>query len=109
MPTGEVRQEKLFNTYNALVMWLEGKTTKEILSSGLFRKSRGNEVRYSEFKGNGGKTRKTTLDVRRSSKENSDRMKDLLKPARRLVLIASEGYFAKHPRDRAYFGNKHRK
>jgi len=109
VPTGEIRQEKLLNCYNTLVMSLEGKTTKKILSSGLFRKSRGNEVRYSEYKGAGGKTRKTILDVRRSSKENSDRMKELLKPARRLVLIASEGYFAKHPRDRAYFGNKHSK
>ena len=36
-PVGEYRQEKLFNTYNGLVMWLQGKTTKDILSSGLFQ------------------------------------------------------------------------
>ena len=99
VPTGEVRQEKLFNTYNALVMWLEGKTTKEILSSGLFRASRGHEITYLEP--GVGKSGRATV-----AKENIDKMKDLLFPGRRLVLIAADGYFAKHPRNKKYFGKK---
>ena len=97
VPTGEVRQEKLFNTYNALVMWLEGKTTKEILSSGLFRASRGHEITYLEP--GVGKSGRATV-----AKENIDKMKDLLYPGRRLVLIAADGYFATHPRNKKYFG-----
>ena len=132
MPTGEVRQEKLFNTYNALVMWLEGKTTKEILSSGLFRKSRASanvngEITYEVDKSGGGHNlkyhqkskfvrnkrtgeliRKGFVDEKkfeeRSAKKNMDKMKDLLGPGRRLVLIAADGYFAKHPRNKKYFG-----
>ena len=111
VPTGEVRQEKLFNSYNALVMWLQGKTTKEILSSGLFRASRGKDVAYIEDQVGRGDTRsrgskgQVFLSGRHTTaKENMDRMKDLLDPGRRLVLIAADGYFAKHPRNKKYFG-----
>ena len=115
-PTGEYRQEKLFNCYNALVMWLQGKTTKEILSSGLFRKSRASanikgEITYVEDQGARGDTRSRSskgqmfLSGRQTTaKDNMDKMKDLLGPGRRLVLIAADGYFAKHPRNKKYFG-----
>jgi hypothetical protein len=130
VPTGEVRQEKLFNTYNGLVMWLRGKTTEEILSSGLFRKSRGQEIKYEVDMGSGGTqssnlkyhtrtkyernkrtgiiTRKSVSDKKieeRGAKANLDKMrKEILGPGRRLVLIAADGYFAKHPRNKKWFG-----
>ena len=143
-PTGEYRQEKLFNCYNGLVMWLRGKTTEEILRSGLFRKSRGQEIKYEVDLGSGGtessnrkyhaKTKyqislrdkkgknmervqrdhfsvpvrvgvSDTKFEERGAKANLDKMrKEILSPARRLVLIAADGYFAKHPRNKKYFG-----
>ena len=107
-PTGEYRQEKLFNTYNGLVMWLQGKSTKQILSSGLFRKSRGKEIQYVEDVGSGGRSvsfYRGSISETRGSKENLDKMrKEILAPGRRLVLIAADGYFAKHPRNKKYFG-----
>jgi hypothetical protein len=113
VPTGEVRQEKLFNSYNALVMWLQGKSTEEILSSGLFRASRGKDVVFVEDQVGRGDTRsrgskgQVFLSGRQTTaKENMDKMKDLLGPGRRLVLIAADGYFAKHPRNKKYFGKK---
>jgi hypothetical protein len=129
VPTGEVRQEKLFNSYNALVMWLEGETTKQILTSDLFRISRGKEIKYEVDKSGGGHNlkyhqkskfvrnkrtgeliRKGFVDEKkfeeRSAKKNMDKMKDLLGPGRRLVLIAADGFFAKHPRNKKYFGKK---
>jgi hypothetical protein len=144
IPTSEYRQEKLFNCYNGLVMWLQGKTTEEILTSGLFRASRGKEIKYEVDIGFGGtqssnrkyhaKTKYQTslrdkkgknmervqrdhfsVPVRvgvsdtkfdeRGAKANLDKMrKEILSPARRLVLIAADGYFAKHPRNKKYFG-----
>ena len=112
-PLGEIRQEKLFNIYNTMIMWLQGMSTKEILTSGLFRTSRGREVRYEVDVGSGGrstlfrrgsKVNREPME-KRSSKVNSDRMrKDLLEPGRRLVLIVCDGYFSKHPRGKRYFG-----
>ena len=111
MPTGKVRQEKLFNTYNAMVMWLKGKTIKEILSSGLFRATRGNDVASIEDQVGRGDTRSRSskgqvfLSGRHTvAKENMDKMKELLGPSQRLVLIAADGYFAKHPRNQKDFG-----
>ena len=72
-------------------------TTKEILSSGLFRASRTHEITYVEP--GDSKGGRTTV-----AKENIDKMKDLLYPGRRLVLIAADGYFATHPRNKKYFG-----
>lgn len=107
-PTGEQRQEKLFNTYNGLVMWLQGKSTKDILSSGLFRVSRGKEIQYVEDVGSGGSSisfHRGSISKARGSKENLDKMrKEILAPGRRLVLIAADGYFAKHPRNKKWFG-----
>jgi len=139
-PTGEYRQEKLFNCYNGLVMWLRGKTTEEILRSGLFRKSRGQEIKYEVDYGSGDISRskfhtKTEYErdrtgknmervqrdfytdpgrrkgvssskfKERGAKANLDKMrKEILMPARRFVLIAADGYFAKHPRNKKYFG-----
>lgn len=51
----EIRHEALFNSYNTLIMWLEGKIHKEILTSGLFRLSRGKKVQYVEDIGSGGR------------------------------------------------------
>ena len=111
-PLGEIRQEKLFNIYNTMIMWLQGMSTKEILTSGLFRTSRGREVRYEVDVGSGGSSssfyrgkKNRGQFEKRSSKVNSDRMrKDLLEPGRRLVLIVCDGYFSKHPRGKRYFG-----
>ena len=95
-PTGEVRQEKLLNNYNTLVMWLKGKTTKEILSSGLFRTSHGQEIEYQEDIGFRGR--------KVSSKKNLDRMYELLGPSKLFVMTVCDGYFANHPRNKRYFG-----
>ena len=107
-PTGEYRQEKLFNSYNGMVMWLQGKSTKQILTSGLFRRSRQKEIQYVEDLGSGGSTvsfYRGSISTPRESKENLDKMrKEILAPGRRLVLIAADGYFAKHPRNKKYFG-----
>ena len=111
-PLGEIRQEKLFNIYNTMIMWLQGMSTKEILTSGLFRTSRGRKVRYEVDVGSGGSSssfyrgkKNRGQFEKRSSKVNSDRMrKDLLEPGRRLVLIVCDGYFSKHPRGKRYFG-----
>jgi hypothetical protein len=99
-----------------MVMWLEGKTTKEILTSGLFRKSRGREIQYVEDIGSGGRSisfyrggskKNRGQFYKRSSKVNSDRMrKELLEPGRRLILTVCDGYFSKHPRGKQYFGRK---
>ena len=54
-----------------MVMWLQGMSTKEILTSGLFRKCRSREMEYQEDYGYRGR--------KVSSKVNSDRMRrDLL-------------------------------
>ena len=129
VPVGEARQERLFNNYNTMVMWLQGKTTREILTSGLFRKSRGKEIQFIENISSGGtqssnlkyhtrtkyetnqrtgeRIRKgvssTNMDER-GSKENLDRIRDLVVPGRRLILTVCDGYFTKHPRDKKYFG-----
>ena len=99
------------------------------MSSGLFRKSRGQEIKYEVDKSGGGHNlkfhqeskfvrnkrtgeliRKGFVDEKkfkeRGAKENIDKMKDLLYPGRRLVLIAADGYFATHPRNKKYFGKK---
>ena len=126
---GEIRQEKLFNTYNTMVMSINGKSNKEILTSGLFRKSRGKEIKYIENVSSGGtqssnlkyhtrtkyqRNKRTGELIRqgvtdkkideRGSKENLDRLRDLLVPGRRLVLTVCDGYFSKHPKDKKYFG-----
>jgi hypothetical protein len=137
---GEIRQEKLFNVYNTLVMSINGKSNKEILTSGLFRKSRGKEIKYIENVSSGGTQesnlkyqtrtkyeqdksgrnmdrvqreyysgprRKGVSDTKfekRGSKENLDRLRELLVPGRRLVLTVCDGYFSKHPKDKKYFG-----
>jgi len=95
-------------------MWLLGKSTKDILSSGLFRISRGKEITYVEDVGSGGRSisfyrgsdkKNRSAFEARGSKENLDKMrKEILAPGRRLVLIAADGYFAKHPRNKKYFG-----
>jgi hypothetical protein len=129
VPVGEVRQERLFNNYNTMVMWLQGKTTKEILTSGLFRKSMTKEPKYVSNSSSGGTQSsnlkyqtKTTYETNqktgerirkgstskkfeeRNSKENLDAIRTLVVPSRRLILTVCDGYFAKHPRDKKYFG-----
>ena len=84
--TGEMREEALFNRYNALIMNIEGMKSPDVLKSGLFRTSRQNVVRRSS-----------------NSQRNSQKMRDMLQPAKRLVLTVADGYFMKHPRDKQYF------
>lgn len=102
IPTGEVRQEKLLNSYNALILSLQGKTTEQIITSGLFRKSKGNEVGLFYWVDKHDGVRKS---MEKNSKQQSDALRDLLRPARRWVLMAADGYFAKHPRNKKYFGD----
>ena len=103
IPTGEVRQEKLFNSYNALIMHLEGKSTEQIITSKRFRKSRDSEVHLiADINPDDG----VIHHELKNSKQQSDALRDLLRPARRWVLIAADGYFANHPRDKKYFGDK---
>ena len=83
---GEMREEALFNRYNALIMNIEGMKSPDILKSGLFRRSRRSEVIRSH-----------------DSQLNSQRMRDLLKPAKRIVLSVSDGHFMKGPKWDDYF------
>ena len=83
-------------------MHLEGKSTEQIITSGQFRKSKGNEVHLSYGVDVDGKE----ITELKDPKEQSDTLRDLLKPARRWVLIAADGYFAKHPKGKKYFGEK---
>jgi hypothetical protein len=83
---GEFREEALFNRYNALIMNIEGMKSPDILKSRLFRRSRGEEVSRSS-----------------NSQQNSQKMRDLLQPARKLVLTVADGYFMNHPRRKIYF------
>ena len=101
--TGQPTQESLFNSYNATVMWLQGMTNEEILKSGHFRKSRGRKVEWLEDTGRGDIRKKDDFTTRPSA-QNLNRMRDLLNPGRRLVLTVADGYFAKHPRNKKYFG-----
>ena len=83
---GEMREEALFNRYNALIMNIEGMKSPDILKSGLFRRSRRSEVIRSH-----------------DSQLNSQKMRDLLKPAKRIVLSVSDGHFMKGPKWDDYF------
>ena len=104
--TGTMRQEKLFNCYNCLVMWLQGGDNESILKSGMFRSSRGSKVEWLEDTSRGDirKDREGGQSyVWRPSAQNLNKMRDMLIPARRLVLTVSDGYFCKHPKDKEYF------
>ena len=83
---GEMREEALFNRYNALIMNIEGMKSSDILMSGVFRRSKGTEVVKST-----------------NSQQNSQKMRDLLQPAKRLVLTVADGHFMNHPRQKIYF------
>ena len=98
-----MRQETIFNCYNALVMWLQGGDNESILKSGMFRASRGKKVEWLEDIGRGDVRKKKEDYVARPSAQNLNRMRDLLIPGRRLVLTVSDGYFSKHPRNKVYF------
>ncbi len=89
---GEFREEALFNRYNALIMNIEGMKSPDILKSRLFRKTRGMKITRSS-----------------NSQENSQKMRDLLNPAKRLVLTVADGYFMKHPNKKIYFKRKKKK
>jgi|ETNmetMinimDraft_13_1059891.scaffolds.fasta_scaffold04178_11 hypothetical protein len=102
--TGTMRQEKLFNSYNCLVMWLQGGDNESILKSGMFRNSRGSKVEWLEDIGRGDVRKRREDYVARPSAQNLNKMRDLLNPARRLILTVCDGYFSKHPRDKRYFG-----
>ena len=39
----------------------------------------------------------------RPSAQNLNKMRDMLIPARRLILTVCDGYFSKHPKDKEYF------
>jgi len=86
---GEMREEALFNRYNALIMNIEGMKSPDILKSRMFRRSRRSEVTRSH-----------------DSQLNSQRMRDLLQPAKRIVLSVSDGYFMKSPKWDDYFNRK---
>ena len=101
--TGTMRQEKLFNCYNCLVMWLQGGDNESILKSGMFRSSRGSKVEWLEDIGRGDVRKKKEDYVARPSAQNLNKMRDMLIPARRLILTVCDGYFSKHPRDKEYF------
>ena len=101
--TGTMRQEKLFNCYNCLVMWLQGGDNESILKSGMFRSSRGSKVEWLEDIGRGDVRKKKEDYVARPSAQNLNKMRDMLIPACRLILTVCDGYFSKHPRDKVYF------
>ena len=102
--TGNLRQEKLFNCYNCLVMWLQGGDNESILKSGMFRLSRGSKVEWLEDIGRGDIRKRREDYVSRPSAQNLNKMRDMLIPARRLILTVCDGYFSGHPRDKKYFG-----
>jgi len=47
--------------------------------------------------------------VARPSAQNLNKMRDLLNPAKRLVLTVADGYFMKHPNKKIYFKRKKKK
>ena len=102
--TGTMRQETLFNCYNCLVMWLQGGDNESILKSGMFRLSRGSKVEWLEDIGRGDVRKRREDYVSRPSAQNLNKMRDMLIPARRLILTVCDGYFSGHPRDKKYFG-----
>ena len=105
--TGTMRQETLFNCYNCLVMWLQGGDNESILKSGMFRLSRGSKVEWLEDTSRGDirKDREGSQNyLWRPSAQNLNKMRDMLIPARRLILTVCDGYFSGHPRDKKYFG-----
>ena len=104
-----MRQESLFNRYNALIMSIEGMKSPDILKSGVFRKSRQQEIkRYTEDK--------TRVDEQGNEKaatamyqRNSHKVRDLVRPARRIVLSVCDGYFMMSPKWDQYFTRKRKK
>jgi hypothetical protein len=96
--TGEGRQETLLNNYNALVLRLKGYTNPEILAmTHLSRQSRGKKV----VKQTQSKIYKNT--VVKHHQLNSQKMNNMTKSARRLVLTVADGHFMKNPRKKEYF------
>ena len=93
--TGEMREEALFNRYNALIMYIEGMSSPEILDSKLFRVSRNSDflIKHGHFG---------------DPQKNSQRMRSLLQPARRIVLSVCDGYFMKSPKYDDYFERRRR-
>ena len=93
--TGEMREEALFNRYNALIMYIEGMSSPDILSSKLFRVSRNSDflIKHGHFG---------------DPQKNSQRMRSLLQPARRIVLSVCDGYFMKSPKWDDYFTRRRR-
>ena len=78
----------------------------EVLKSELFRMSRGQRVEWLEDTSRGDirKDREGDQDyVWRPSAQNLNKTRDMLIPARRVVVTVSDGYFCKHPRDIVYF------
>ena len=93
--TGEMREEALFNRYNALIMYIEGMSSPDILDSKLFRVSRKSDflIKHGHFG---------------DPQKNSQRMRSLLQPARRIVLSVCDGYFMKSPKWDDYFTRRRR-
>ena len=67
-------------------------------------KARGSKVEWLEDIGRGDVRKRREDYVARPSAQNLNKMRDLLNPARRLILTVCDGYFSKHPRDKRYFG-----
>jgi len=93
--TGEMREEALFNRYNALIMHIEGMSSPDILDSRLFRVSRNSDhlIKHGHFG---------------DPQQNSQRMRSLLRPGRRIVLSVCDGYFMKSPKWDDYFKRRRR-
>ena len=75
--TGNLRQEKLFNCYNCLVMWLQGGSNEAILKSKMFRSSRGSQVEWLVDLGRAD-ARSQKLGDWRPSAMNLNKMRDML-------------------------------
>ena len=75
--TGNLRQEKLFNCYNCLVMWLQGGSNEAILKSKMFRSSRNSQVEWLVDRGRAD-ARSQKLGDWRPSAMNLNKMRDML-------------------------------
>ena len=75
--TGNLRQEKLFNCYNCLVMWLQGGSNEAILKSKMFRSSRNSQVEWLVDRGRAD-ARSEKLGDWRPSAMNLNKMRDML-------------------------------
>ena len=103
---GKPSLEGLFNQYNALLMYLDGKSDKEMLSWGKYRSTRKHTdpdgiIRDTQIRFHKEKKGKTGAEDQGhgSLSSNAENIRKLLDPARTRVLTVADGDFASNGKD----------